>query len=135
MQVANKLMMLAVNVGDMAKSKAFYAEKLGFEIATEYRQDDNNWWVTLTLPEGGATITLSRASVSPESVKSGTLAAYFETSDVDTAHKQLADKGVDVEDVQNDLFGPGSDVKWFNAKDPDGNVVFFAQKHDARAPF
>jgi len=134
MQGANKIMMCAVNVSDMAKSKEFYAEKLGLTISTEYRQDDDNWWVTLALPEGGATLTLSRASVSPESIKSGTLAVYLETSDVEAAHKELAGK-VKTEDVQNDLFGPGSGVEWFNVEDPDGTRVFFVQKHEARAPF
>ena len=134
MQAANKIMMCAVNVSDMAKSKEFYAEKLGLTISTEYRQDDDNWWVTLALPEGGATLTLSRASISPESIKPGTLAVYLETSDVEAAHKELAVK-VKAEDVQNDLFGPGSGVKWFNVEDPDGTRVFFVQKHEARAPF
>ena len=135
MQLANKFMMLSMNVGDMATSKTFYVDQLGFEVSTDYRQDDNNWWVTLTLPEGGTTLTLSRASVSPESVKSGTISLYFETSDVDATHKELSDKGIKVENVQDDLFGPGSDVKWFNTVDPDGNAVYFVQKHDARAPF
>lgn len=134
MQAANKLMMCAMNVSDMAKSKEFYAEKLGFKISTEYRQDDNNWWVTLALPEGGATLTLSRASVSPESIAKGTLAVYLETSDVEAAHKELSSK-VNAEEVQDDLFGPGSGVKWFNVEDPDGTRVFFVQKHDPRAPF
>jgi len=134
MQAANKLMMCAMNVSDMAKSKEFYAEKLGFKISTEYRQDDNNWWVTLALPEGGATLTLSRASVSPESIAKGTLAVYVETSDVEAAHKELSGK-VTAEEVQDDLFGPGSGVKWFNVEDPDGTRVFFVQKHDPRAPF
>ena len=134
MQAANKLMMCAMNVSDMAKSKEFYAEKLGFNISTEYRQDDNNWWVTLALPEGGATLTLSRASVSPESIAKGTLAVYVETSDVEAAHKELSGK-VTAEEVQDDLFGPGSGVKWFNVEDPDGTRVFFVQKHDPRAPF
>jgi catechol 2,3-dioxygenase-like lactoylglutathione lyase family enzyme len=128
-------MMLAINVGDMSKSKAFYVDQLGFKVSTDYRQDDDNWWVTLTFPEGGATMTLSRASVSPESVKPGTLSVYFETSDVDATHKELSDKGVEANDVQDDLFGPGSGVKWFNVKDPDGNPVFFVQKHDPRSPF
>ena len=131
---ANKIMMCAMNVSDMAKSKAFYAEKLGFEITTEYRQDDNNWWTSLVLPEGGATLTLSRASVSPESMKPGTLAIYLEASDVEAAHAEISGK-VKAEDVQDDLFGPGSGVKWFNVEDPDGTRVFFVQKHDARAPF
>ncbi len=135
MQVANQLMMVSMNVADMGKSKSFYVSKLGFKIATEYRQDDNNWWVTLELPEGGATLTLSRAGVSPESIKEGTLSIYFETSDVEAAHKELSAKDLELDDVQDDLFGPGSGVKWFNAKDPDGNTVFMVQKHDARAPF
>lgn len=135
MQVASKLMMCAINVADMPKAKEFYAEKLGFEISTEYRQDDNNWWVTLALPEGGATVTLSRASVSPESVRPGTLTMYFETADIDAAHAELVGKDVEADDVQDDLFGPGSGVKWFSVKDPDGNQVMFAEKHDARAPF
>ena len=131
---ANKIMMCAMNVSDMAKSKAFYAEKLGFEITTEYRQDDDNWWTSLALPEGGATLTLSRASVSPESMKPGTLAIYLEASDVEAAHAEISGK-VKTEDLQDDLFGPGSCVKWFNVEDPDGTRVFFVQKHDARAPF
>lgn len=134
MQIANKLMMSAMNVSDMAASKEFYAEKLGFAISTEYRQDDDNWWVTLAQPEGGATLTLSRASASPESIKPGTLAFYFEASDIEATHKELSDK-VNTEDIQDDLFGPGSGVKWFNVEDPDGTRVFFVQKHDPRAPF
>jgi catechol 2,3-dioxygenase-like lactoylglutathione lyase family enzyme len=135
MQLANKFMMLSFNVGDMAKSKAFYAETLGFKVATDYRQDDDNWWVTLAFPEGGATMTLSRASVSPESVQPGTLALYLETADVEAAHKELKGKGAEVNNITDDLFGPGSGVKWFNVKDPDGNMVFLVQEHKARAPF
>lgn len=137
MHAANKLMMASVNVSDMAKSKEFYSEKLGFTITTDYRQDDNNWWVTLELPEGGATLTLSRASVSPDAIKSNTLSLYFETNDVQAAQKALTDKGVDVSDVTDDLFGPGSGVQWCNVADPDGTMVFFVAKHKktARTPF
>ena len=134
MQAANKLMMVSINVSDMGKSKSFYVSKLGFKVSTEYRQDDNNWWTTLELPEGGATLTLSRASVAPDSLKADMLSIYFETSDVEATHKELS-KELEMEDVKDDLFGPGSGVKWFNVKDPDGTVVFFVQKHDARAPF
>ena len=135
MQTANKLMMLSINVSDMGKSKSFYATKLGLKIASEYRQDDDNWWVTLAFPEGGATLTLARAGVSPESVNAGTLSIYLETPDVDAVHEALSDKELGFNDVQDDLFGPRSGVKWCSAKDPDGNVVYLVQKHEARAPF
>lgn len=135
MHAANKLMMVTVNVGDMAKSKEFYVDKLGFAISTEYRMDDDNWWTTLTLPEGGVTMTLSRSSAGDANAQLSKVSVYFETSDVEAAHKELSAKGLEVDEVQDDLFGPGSDVKWFNVKDPDDTVVFFVQKHDARAPF
>lgn len=43
MPIVNKLSMVSVLVGDMKQSKAFYSEKLGLEVATDYRQNDNNW--------------------------------------------------------------------------------------------
>ncbi len=124
MQVINKLMMFSMIVGDMPKAKAFYAGKLGLKVTTDYRQDDDHWWVSLTLPEGGVTITITTFH---ENFKPGTMALYFATADIAVAHKELNDKGVKVNDVKDDLFGPGSGVKWFNLEDPDGNLVYLAQ--------
>lgn len=135
MPIGSKLMMLAVNVADMPKAKEFYVKKLGFEITTEYRQDDNNWWVTVAAPQGDTVITLSRASVAPTNVAAGTLSLYFEADDINTSHVSAKEAGLEVDDIQDDLFGPGSGVKWFSIADPDGNQVMFAEKHDARAPF
>ena len=134
-QVVNKFMMLTINVSDMPKAKAFYADKLGLKIATDYRIDDNNWWVSLNFPGGGATFTLARASAYPEHIKPGTVALYFATSDIVAAHKELSDEGVQVYDIRNDLFGPGSGVKFINFEDPDGNLVHVVQEHETRIPF
>jgi catechol 2,3-dioxygenase-like lactoylglutathione lyase family enzyme len=133
--VVNKFMMLSLNVSDMPKARAFYADKLGLKITTDYRIDDNNWWVSLIASEGGVTITLARASASPENIKPGTMALYFETSDIAAAHKELTGDGLQVNDIQNDLFGPGSGVKFFNLKDPDGNLVHLVQAHESSVPF
>ena len=131
MQVVNNLMMLSMAVSDMPKAKEFYADKLGLKVATDYRQDDDNWWVSLTPPEGGATITLARVKAhmpaSAGGPKPGTLSLYFATSDVAAAHKEIAGKGVKLNEIKDDLFGPGSGVKWFNLEDPDGNLVHIAQ--------
>ena len=128
MQLVNQLSMVSVVVSDMKKAKEFYAEKLGLEVATDYRQNDDNWWVTLTLPGGGASITLARSSTtSNEPPKPGTMGFYLSTSDIAAAHKELNEKGVKTSEVRNDLYGPGSGVKFFQLKDPDGNQVTFAQ--------
>jgi catechol 2,3-dioxygenase-like lactoylglutathione lyase family enzyme len=45
MQVLNKLMMFSIAVRDMPKAKAFYVDKLGLKVVTDYRKDEANCWV------------------------------------------------------------------------------------------
>ena len=132
MQVADKIMMVNIAVSDMPKAKEFYEGKLGLKVMQDFRQSDDHWWVSLSTPDGGTTLTLTTYH---GNMQPGTMLMYFQTSDVDTAHKELTDKGVKVSEVQDDLFGPGSGVKWFDFDDPEGNHLYLAQKHEARAPF
>ncbi len=124
MQTVNKLMMLALGVRDMPKAKAFYADKLGLKVTTDYRQDDDHWWVSLTFPEGGVTLTLTTFH---GNAQPGTMTLWFATPDLDAAHNALGDKGVKVSAIGDDLHGPGSGVKWFNFTDPDGNLIHLEQ--------
>lgn len=124
MQPVNKLMMFYMAVGDMPTAKEFYVDNLGLKVTQDYRQDDNNWWVSLSLPDGGVTITLSTFH---GNTKPGTMNLYFTTSDVVAAHKALSDKRVKVNEVKDDLFGPGSGVTWFDLQDPDGNQIKLVQ--------
>jgi catechol 2,3-dioxygenase-like lactoylglutathione lyase family enzyme len=129
MSKVNRLSMVSVVVSDMKKAKAFYAEKLGLEVATDYRQNDDNWWVTLTFPGGGASITLARSSTtSNEPPKPGTLGFYFSTSDIAAVYQALNEKGVKTGEIRDNLYGPGSGVKFLQFPDPDGNQVTFAQE-------
>jgi len=112
-----KILMVMVAVTDMAKSKEFYAEKLGWSVTTDYGKGDRHW-VSLALPGGGASLTLSTMH---GKMKPGTMTLYFSTSDIEAAHNDLKAKDVSVNDVKDDLYGPGSGVKWFNFEDPDGN--------------
>ena len=118
------LMMFSIAVSDMPKAKAFYADKLGLKVTTDSRRDDHNWWVGLALPEGGPSVILTTAH---ENMKPGTMKVYFATADVAGAHQELSVKGAKVNEVKNDLFGPGSGVKWFSVEDPDGNQVLLVQ--------
>lgn len=124
MHVIEKLMMLAIVVSDMPKSKEFYSDKLGLKVETDYRQDDDHWWVSLTPPVGGITITLTTYH---ENAKPGAMTLWFATSDLKASHKELSDKGVKVSEIGDDLHGPGSGTKWFNFKDPDDNLIHIEQ--------
>ncbi len=120
-QIVNKLSMFTLAVSDMPLAKAFYSDTLGLKVTKDYRQDDKNWWVTLTPPEGGVSINLARYG--EYIVKPGTVSVYFKTSDVTAAHQELSKKGAKVNDIQDDLFGPGSGVKFFQLEDPDGTQI------------
>lgn len=122
--MVDKLMMFSMAVSDMPKAKAFYADTLGLKITKDYRQDDKNWWVWLTLPEGGVTIILATYH---EHINPGTVGVYFATSVITVAHKEISKKGAKVSGIQDDLFGPGSGVKFFSLEDPDGAQVLLVQ--------
>src|SRR5271166_5113637 len=120
----DKVMMFSVAVTDMPKAKAFYSDKLGMKVTSDNRRDDHNWWVALAPPESGTSVILTTAY---ENMKPGTMKLYFASSDVAGTHQELSVKGAKVNEVKNDLFGPGSGVKWFGLEDPDGNQVLLVQ--------
>jgi len=118
-----RLLMVQIAVTEMAKAKAFYAEQLGFQVTTDFGQGDRHW-VTLEPPGGGPSLSLSTMH---GNMRPGTMRLYLSTSDIAAAHDELKAKGVKVNDVQDDLYGPGSGVKWFDLRDPDRNVWTVAQ--------
>lgn len=124
MPVIKKLTMYAIAVKDIPKATSFYADALGLEVTQDYRQDEKNWWITLALPEGGVSITLG---LDEEGMTPGKVTMYFATDDIKAAHEELAGKGVKVSDVQDDLYGPGSNVKFVSLEDPEGNSVIIAE--------
>lgn len=118
-----KLLMVMMAVTDMAKAKAFYAEQLGWSATKDVGQGEYHW-VSLELPGGGTSLTLSTMH---GNMKPGTMHLYFSTSHIDATHDELKAKGVEVSEVKDDLYGPGSGVKWFDFRDPDGNHWQVAQ--------
>src|SRR5215471_14132213 len=118
-----KILMLHMAVTDMAKAKEFYAQKLGFQVTSDYGQGDHHW-VSLAAPGGGASLNLTTMH---ENMKPGTMKLYLSTPDIEAAYRELEAKGVEVNDVKDDLYGPGSGVKWFGVRDPDGNKWLIVQ--------
>jgi catechol 2,3-dioxygenase-like lactoylglutathione lyase family enzyme len=128
----SKLNMFSITVGNIAKSKAFYVDTLGLKVTKDYREDDDNWWVTLEFPSGGANITLAKASKygADDPVKPGMIGLYLETPDIEAAREKLRQKGLKIGDIMDDLFGPGSGTKFFNIEDPDGNSINVLQPNE-----
>ena len=116
--------MLSIAVKDMPKMKEFCTNMLGFEIITEYRQDDGHWWTSIKLPSDGLVITLSTFTAGG---KLGTPGLYLLAPDIEGAHRELAAKGAVLGPITPDLYGPGSGTKWFSITDPDGNAWQIAE--------
>jgi catechol 2,3-dioxygenase-like lactoylglutathione lyase family enzyme len=118
-----RILMFHMAVTDMDKAKAFYAEQLGFHVTSDYGKGDQHW-VSLDAPGGGASLNLTTMH---ENMKPGTMKLYLSTPDIEAAYQELKAKGVKVNEVKDDLYGPGSGVKWFDLRDPDGNKWLIVQ--------
>jgi predicted enzyme related to lactoylglutathione lyase len=109
-----KLELVAVPVSDVDRAKAFYTEKAGFNADHDHRVSDELRFVQLTPPGSACSIALGTgiADTPPGSVAGLQLVV----SDINAARGELAQRGVDVSEVQE--FPWGSFVFF---TDPDGN--------------
>jgi predicted enzyme related to lactoylglutathione lyase len=109
-----KLELVAIPVSDVDRAKAFYTEQAGFVADHDHRVSDDIRFVQLTPPGSACSIALGTGvtDAPPGSVRG----MQMVVSDIEAAHAELAERGVDVSDVQ--VFPWGSFV-FFD--DPDGN--------------
>jgi catechol 2,3-dioxygenase-like lactoylglutathione lyase family enzyme len=109
-----KLELVAIPVSDVDRAKAFYTEKAGFNADHDHKVSDEIRFVQLTPPGSECSIALGSGIVDtpPGSVQG----MQMVVSDIDAAREELAERGVEVSDVQE--FPWGSFVFF---RDPDGN--------------
>jgi catechol 2,3-dioxygenase-like lactoylglutathione lyase family enzyme len=120
-----KLEVLPVPVTDVDRAKAFYADRVGFEVDLDDSPSEGFRLVQLTPPGSGCSIMIGTGAIdtTPGSVRGVQLVV----DDVQAARDELAGRGVDVTEVRHFADGewrPGKGGPW-NAfaffDDPDGN--------------
>src|SRR5688500_13313557 len=109
-----KLELVPVPVTDVDRAKAFYAEQIGFHVDHDHRVSDELRFVQLTPPGSGCSIAIGTGltEVTPGSVQGLQLVV----PDIEAAHTELAERGVEVSDVQEFPWG-----RFVFFSDPDGN--------------
>jgi catechol 2,3-dioxygenase-like lactoylglutathione lyase family enzyme len=109
-----KLELVGIPVSDVDRAKTFYTEKLGFNADHDHTVSDEIRFVQLTPPGSACSIAIGIGLLTsaPGSVQGMQLVV----SDINAAHAQLVERGVEVSDVQQ--FPWGSFVFF---SDPDGN--------------
>jgi|SRR5215213_5322966 len=109
-----KLELVAVPVSDVDRAKAFYTEQVGFNADHDHRVSDTMRFVQLTPPGSACSIALGEGiSDTPPGSAQG---LQLVVPDIEAAHAELVERGVEVSDVQD--FPWGSFVFF---SDPDGN--------------
>jgi catechol 2,3-dioxygenase-like lactoylglutathione lyase family enzyme len=113
-----KLEVAVIPVADVDRAKAFYADKLGFNVDVDNRMGEYFRNVQLTPPGSAASVTIGTGL---------TPGLQLCVSDVEAARAELVERGVEVSRVQHIedgvwVDGPGGHWNtFFFLKDPDGN--------------
>jgi predicted enzyme related to lactoylglutathione lyase len=109
-----RLELIQVPVSDIDRAKAFYVDQVGFVADHDHRVTEDLRFVQLTPPGSACSIALTSGAhqMAPGSVEG----LQMVVDDAEASRRELAERGVDVSDVQN--FPWGSFVFF---KDPDGN--------------
>jgi catechol 2,3-dioxygenase-like lactoylglutathione lyase family enzyme len=109
-----KLELVVIPVSDVDRAKAFYTEQVGFNTDHDHQVNPELRFVQLTPPGSACSIAFGTGitDAAPGSVKG----LQVVVSDIGGAHDHLAERGVDVTDVE--VLAWGSFVYF---RDPDGN--------------
>ncbi len=109
-----KIELIAIPVTDVDRAKAFYTENAGFNADHDHRVSDEIRFVQLTPPGSDCSIALGKGVVDSE--PGSVQGMQIVVADIQAAHDELAERGVEVSDVQEFPWG-----KFVFFKDPDGN--------------
>jgi catechol 2,3-dioxygenase-like lactoylglutathione lyase family enzyme len=114
-----KLEVVPIPVSDVDAAKAFYTEKVGFNLDHDVRPTDSMRIVQMTPPGSACSVVIGEGLPigDPGSVKGVQLVV----EDVDVVREELAGRGVSVGEVQQlgPEGSPGSRFCFF--EDPEGN--------------
>lgn len=123
-----KLELVLVPVTDVDRAKAFYSEKVGFNVDVDHQASDEFRVIQLTPPGSACSISIGIGitSAAPGSVQG----LHLVVSDIEAARAELVERGVDASEIFHFESGqrkPGPDPErrkygsYLSFNDPDGN--------------
>jgi catechol 2,3-dioxygenase-like lactoylglutathione lyase family enzyme len=109
-----KIELIGIPVSDVDRAKAFYTDKVGFNADHDHQVSDELRFVQLTPPGSACSITIGTGVIDtpPGSVQG----MQMVVADIEAAHKELTERGVEVSEVQDFPWG-----RFVFFADPDGN--------------
>jgi catechol 2,3-dioxygenase-like lactoylglutathione lyase family enzyme len=135
-----KLELVLVPVSDVDRAKAFYSEKLRFNVDVDHQAGDLFRVVQLTPPGSACSISIGVGIT--QAVPGSVQGLHLVVTDIEAAHAELAERGVAVSEPFHFEQGsqmPGPDPQrqdygsFLSFSDPDGNSwVVQEVKHSVR---
>ena len=115
-----------VPVSDVERAKAFYADKLGFNVDHDTKISEGNRIVQLTPPGSGCSVVIGEGIV-PKLEPGSYKGLQLVVADLNKARAELVERGVEVSDIT--VLGespsptphPLDNVGFIFFSDPDGN--------------
>ena len=124
------LEVVVVPVTDIDRAKAFYAEKLGFNVDHDTSMGDDIRIVQLTPPGSGCSIVIGKGAGIDRMEPGSQKGLQLVVNDIRKAHAELTERGAQISEVQAigpDGMKPASrdddlnNVGFIFFDDPDGN--------------
>ncbi|HEY2653218.1 MAG TPA: glyoxalase superfamily protein [Solirubrobacteraceae bacterium] len=109
-----KLELVAVPVSDVDRARAFYADQAGFNLDHDHVVSDEIRFVQLTPPGSACSIAIGTGITDAE--PGSVVGLQLVVDDIEAAHAELSERGVEVGDVQDFPWG-----RFVFFSDPDGN--------------
>jgi predicted enzyme related to lactoylglutathione lyase len=123
-----KLQLIVLPVSDIDRAKAFYTDKLDFNLDVDHRAGD---FRVVQLTPRGSSCSISMVSRNASPAGSDPVKGlHLVVTDIEAAHAELTERGADVSEVFHFEGGqqvPGPDPartdygSFFSVSDPDGN--------------
>ena len=119
-----KLELVPIPVSDVDRAKAFYVEKVGFNVDLDANPGNGMRVVQLTPPGSACSIVIGTGMPEIDKMKPGSVKAiHLVVADVRKAAAALASRGVEVGEVDEHAQG----IKYVAFSDPDGNSWLFQE--------
>jgi catechol 2,3-dioxygenase-like lactoylglutathione lyase family enzyme len=120
------LEVVVVPVSDIDRAKAFYADRVGFTLDHDIVVGDDVRIVQLTPPGSGCSIVIGKGAV-PNMEPGSLKGLQLVVPDIEAAHAELRERGVEVSDIQvmganpHPTAHPMDNIGFVFFDDPDGN--------------
>jgi predicted enzyme related to lactoylglutathione lyase len=109
-----KLELIAIPVTDVDRAIAFYRDRAGFTLDHDHRVSEEIRFVQLT-PRGSA-CSIALGTGITDAAPGSVTGVQLVVSDIEAAHAELVERGVEVSEVQDFDWG-----RFVYFADPDGN--------------